>query len=89
MQEIIPEKQVSDSALSAPFAKQYDPKKIPMFDMDKASFRVNNIQRIERKYDENDIAGKMFDFSRSTITQLLNEGYDDASEQLRDQGYWR
>ena len=80
VQETIPEKSVS--ALSAFFPRQYDPKKIPMFDMDKASFRVNKIQRIEREYDQNDIAGKMFDFSKSTITQLLKEGYDDAFKKL-------
>jgi len=83
VQEILPEKLVSASVLGALFAKQHHPKKIPLFDMDKASFRVNNIQRIERIYDEDDIAGKMFDFSRSTITQLLKEGYDDASKQLK------
>jgi NTE family protein len=69
------------STLSAFIPKQYGV--IPMFDMDNASFRVNSIQRIERRYDENDISGKMFDFSKNTITQLREEGYKDASKQLK------
>ncbi|MFZ0513201.1 MAG: hypothetical protein WAM14_16440 [Candidatus Nitrosopolaris sp.] len=82
----IPEKRVlarkNRSTLSAFIPKQYGI--IPKFDLDNASFRVNSIQRIERKYDENDIAGKMFDFSKNTITQLIDEGYNDASKQLRN-----
>ena len=70
------------STLSAFIPKQYGV--IPMFDMDNASFRVNSIQRIERKYDEDDISGKMFDFSKNTITQLRDEGYKDASKQLKN-----
>jgi NTE family protein len=81
----IPEKRVlarkNRSTLSAFIPKQYGI--IPKFDLDNASFRVNSIQRIERKYDPNDIAGKMFDFSKITITQLVEEGYKDASNQLR------
>jgi len=53
--------------------------------MDNASFRVNSIQRIEQRYDENDISGKMFDFSKNTITQLREEGYKDASKQLKNE----
>ena len=69
------------STLSAFIPKQYGV--IPMFYMDNASFRVNSIQRIEQRYDENDISGKMFDFSKNTITQLRDEGYKDASKQLK------
>ena len=53
-----------------------------MFYMDNASFRVNRIQRIGRKYDKDDIAGKLFDFSKKTISQLIDEGYNDAKNQL-------
>ncbi|MGC2573334.1 MAG: patatin-like phospholipase family protein [Candidatus Nitrosopolaris sp.] len=81
----IPEKRLlarkNRSTLSAFIPKQYG--MIPKFDLDNASFRVNNIQRIERKHDPNDIAGKMFDFSKNTIIQLINDGYNDASNQLR------
>jgi NTE family protein len=75
----IPEK--NRSTLTGFIPKQYGT--IPKFDLDNASFRVNSIQRIERKYDPNDIAGKMFDFSKNTIMQLINEGYNDASNRLR------
>jgi hypothetical protein len=81
----IPEKRLlarkNRSTLSAFIPKQY--RMIPKLDLDNASFRVNNIQRIERKHDPNDIAGKMFDFSKNTIVQLINDGYNDASKQLR------
>ena len=80
----IPEKRVlarkNRSTLSAFIPKHYGI--IPMFNMDNASFRVNDMQRIERRYDGNDIAGKMFDFSKGTIMQLIDEGYNDTCKHL-------
>ena len=68
----IPEKRVlarkNRSTVSAFIPKHYGI--IPLFNMDNASFRVNRMQRIERAYDENDIAGKMFDFSKSTYSAV-------------------
>lgn len=83
----IPEKRVlgrkNRSTLSAFIPKHYGI--IPMFNMDNASFRVNDMQRIERRYDGNDIAGKMFDFSKGTIMQLIKEGYNDTCIHLEKQ----
>jgi predicted acylesterase/phospholipase RssA len=44
---------------------------------------IGEIIRIQRKHDEHSIANKIFDFSSNTIAQLLQNGYDDAVEQIK------
>ena len=44
---------------------------------------INRLQRIEygecqHLSDSDDIYGKAFDFSKSTINDLINQGYEDA-----------
>jgi hypothetical protein len=44
---------------------------------------IGEIIRIQRKHDEHSVANKIFDFSSNTIKQLLQNGYDDAVEQIK------
>jgi NTE family protein len=46
-------------------------------------FSIEEIIRIERKTDENTISDKTFDFSVGTIRQLLNDGYNEASNAVQ------
>jgi predicted acylesterase/phospholipase RssA len=48
----------------------------------KGQFRISNLERIERKADQNNISNKVFDFSASTINQLIKAGYEDAVSHL-------
>jgi hypothetical protein len=42
---------------------------------------VDLVVRIERKNDKHTIANKTFDFSNTTILQLIKDGYEEALEQ--------
>jgi uncharacterized lipoprotein YajG len=42
---------------------------------------VDLVVRVERKNDINTIANKTFDFSNTTIRQLINDGYEEALDQ--------
>ena len=42
---------------------------------------VNQVIRIEHKYDTHTIANKTFDFSSTTIRQLMRDGYEEGLEQ--------
>ncbi len=57
---------------------QHDYTKLPFYDLDRATFRVNNIIYAQRAHDPNDIANKMLDFSKGTVNQLIGQGYEDA-----------
>ena len=43
---------------------------------------VDYVIRLERKNDTSTIANKTFDFSKSTINQLIDDGYRECREQL-------
>ena len=42
---------------------------------------VEQVIRIERQNDEHTIANKTFDFSSTTIRQLIRDGYEETLEQ--------
>jgi hypothetical protein len=42
-------------------------------------FDIHEIVRLEKKNNENTISDKTFDFSSGTITQLLKDGFEDAT----------
>lgn len=58
--------------------QKHHPDTLPIYDIERATFRVYTIYRIERPYDPNDISGKMFDFSKKTVNELIYRGYMDA-----------
>jgi hypothetical protein len=41
-------------------------------------FRLTKVIRIDRKDDGNEVHGKIFDYSRTTIENLMKDGYCDA-----------
>jgi hypothetical protein len=47
------------------------------------AYNLGEILRIERKHDENSISSKIFDFSSSTIKQLLQSGHDDTVDNIK------
>ena len=47
-------------------------------------FQIDELIRVERKNDEHTISNKIFDFSASTIKLLLEQGYNDAHDQLNE-----
>ena len=40
--------------------------------------------RLERKNDIHTISNKTFDFSKTTIRQLIQNGYDESKEQMKE-----
>jgi len=44
---------------------------------------VDFVARLERKNDSNTISNKTFDFSKTTVQQLIQNGYKETSEQLK------
>jgi NTE family protein len=47
-------------------------------------FDINQIVRIERKNDEHTISDKTFDFSSETITQLIEDGFEDTTDLINN-----
>jgi NTE family protein len=47
-------------------------------------FDISEIVRIERKNNQDTISDKTFDFSAGTIRQLLDEGFNEATEFIND-----
>jgi NTE family protein len=47
-------------------------------------FDINQIVRIERKNDEHTISDKSFDFSSGTITQLIEDGFEDTTDLINN-----
>ena len=45
-------------------------------------FRLTKVIRIDHKDDGNDVADKIFDYSRKTIEKLMEDGYRDALIQM-------
>jgi NTE family protein len=44
---------------------------------------IDFVARLERKNDANTISNKTFDFSKTTVQQLIQNGYKETSEQLK------
>jgi len=45
---------------------------------------VDFVARLERKNDAHTISNKTFDFSKTTIRQLIQEGYEETKEQMKE-----
>lgn len=45
---------------------------------------VDFVARLERKNDTNTISNKTLDFSKTTIQQLIQDGYKETKEQLKE-----
>ena len=48
------------------------------------SVDVDYVVRMERKNDSDTISNKTFDFSKNTIQQLIKDGYQETSEQMKE-----
>jgi NTE family protein len=44
---------------------------------------VDFVARLERKNDNHTISNKTFDFSKTTIRQLIQDGYEETKEQMK------
>ena len=53
-------------------------------DLLKANVDVDFVVRLERKNDSHTISNKTFDFSKTTIQQLIQDGYKETKEQMKD-----
>ena len=51
-------------------------------DLLKANVDVDFVVRLERKNDSHTISNKTFDFSKTTIQQLIQDGYQETKEQM-------
>ena len=47
-------------------------------DILKNTFKITKITQIQRKDDDNNVSGKLTDFTSETIERLIREGYQDA-----------
>src|SRR6476660_8556859 len=52
-------------------------------DMLKGRVDVDFVARLERKNDSHTISNKTFDFSKTTIQQLIQDGYEETKEQMK------
>lgn len=59
-------------------------KKLKYEDLLKARVDVDFVVRLERKNDSHTISNKTFDFSEATIRQLIQDGYKEAKEQMKE-----
>ena len=82
-------KGVSDEELKRLFAEKTKGvylatgKKLRYEDLLKARVDVDFVVRLERKNDKHTISNKIFDFSETTIKQLIQDGYNEAKEQMK------
>ena len=53
-------------------------------DLLKAVVDVDFVARLERKNDAHTISNKTFDFSKTTIRQLIQDGYKETKEQMKE-----
>lgn len=80
---------VSDEELKRLFAEKTKGvylatgKKLRYEDLLKARVDVDFVVRLERKNDKHTISNKIFDFSETTIKQLIQDGYNEAKEQMK------
>jgi hypothetical protein len=52
-------------------------------DLLKGNVDVDFVVRLERKNDSHIISNKTFDFSKTTIQQLIQDGYQETKEQMK------
>ena len=52
-------------------------------DLLKVKLDVDFVARLERKNDRHTISNKTFDFTKNTILQLIQDGYDETKEQMK------
>ena len=52
-------------------------------DLLKAKVDVDFVARLERKNDTHTISNKTFDFTKNTIRQLIQDGYEETREQMK------
>jgi NTE family protein len=52
-------------------------------DLLKANVDVDFVVRLERKNDSHTVSNKTFDFSKTTIRQLIQDGYQETKEQMK------
>lgn len=53
-------------------------------DLVKGIVDIDFVARLERKNDANTISNKTFDFSKTTVQQLIQSGYKETKEQLKE-----
>ena len=53
-------------------------------DLIKANVDVDFVVRLNRKNDSHTISNKTFDFSKTTIQQLIQDGYQETKEQMKE-----
>ena len=53
-------------------------------DLVRGIVNVDFVARLERKNDSNTISNKTFDFSETTVRQLIQDGYKETKEQLKE-----
>jgi NTE family protein len=53
-------------------------------DLIKSNVDVDFVVRLERKNDSHTISNKTFDFSKTTIRQLIQDGYQETKEQMKE-----
>ena len=53
-------------------------------DLVRGVVNVDFVARLERKNDANTISNKTFDFSETTVRQLIQDGYKETKEQMRE-----
>jgi NTE family protein len=53
------------------------------YDLVKGKVDVDFVVRLERKNDSHTISNKTFDFSETTIRQLIQDGYNESNEQMK------
>jgi hypothetical protein len=49
----------------------------------KGKVDVDFVVRLERKNDSHTISNKTFDFSKTTVKQLIQDGYNESKEQMK------
>ena len=59
-------------------------KQVRYDDLLKGRVDVDFVVRLERKNDIHTISNKTFDFSKTTIRQLIDDGYKEAKEQMKN-----
>ena len=52
-------------------------------DLLKGKIDVDFVARLERKNDSHTISNKIFDFTKNTILQLIQDGYEETKDQLK------
>ena len=53
-------------------------------DLVRGIVNVDFVARLERKNDANTISNKTFDFSKTTVQQLIQNGFNETKEQLKE-----